>query len=99
RDFHVTGVQTCALPIYPPTADPSTGRLYASHRRSCSAAGYLGPTDGVDVDDPSYAGVSEGGATPNETPTTGRTVAAWAPVAGAQIGRASCRERERSAEV
>ncbi|MQA89042.1 MAG: PQQ-binding-like beta-propeller repeat protein [Gemmatimonas sp.] len=68
---------------HPPTADPSTGMLYASHRRTCSAAGYLGPTNGEDVDDPSYASVTEGGATPNETPTTGRTVAAWAPVAGA----------------
>lgn len=68
---------------HPPTADPSTGMLYASHRRTCAAAGYLGPTNGVDVDDPSYATVAEGGAIPNETPTTGRTVVAWAPVAGA----------------
>lgn len=68
---------------HPPTGDPSTGMLYASHRRTCSATGYLGPTNGVDVDDPSYASVGQGGATPNETPTTGRTVVAWAPVAGA----------------
>jgi glucose dehydrogenase len=68
---------------HPPTADPETGILYASHRRTCSATGYLGPTNGVDVDDPSYATVGQGGATPNETPTTGRTVVAWAPVAGA----------------
>src|SRR5690606_18548295 len=26
RDFHVTGVQTCALPIYPPPAPAPTGR-------------------------------------------------------------------------
>lgn len=69
---------------HPPVADPSTGMLYASHRRSCTAAGYLGPTKGIDVDDPSYASPGQpGGATPNETPTTGTTVAAWAPVAGA----------------
>jgi glucose dehydrogenase len=69
---------------HPPAADPSTGRLYASHRRTCNAAGYLAPTNGIDVDDPSYAHPDQlGGATPNETPTTGRTVVAWRPVAGA----------------
>jgi glucose dehydrogenase len=69
---------------HPPTADPSTGMLYAAHRRNCSATGYLAPTDGVDEDDPTYAYPDQlGGATPNETPTTGRTVVAWRPVAGA----------------
>ncbi|MEX2583644.1 MAG: PQQ-binding-like beta-propeller repeat protein [Gemmatimonadota bacterium] len=68
---------------HPPTGDPSTGMLYASHRRNCSATGYLGPTNGVDEDNPSYAAVTEAGATPNETPTTGTTVVEWAPVAGA----------------
>ena len=37
------------------------------------------PTGGVDEDDPNYAVPGETGATPNSTPTTGTTVAAWLP--------------------
>ena len=37
------------------------------------------PTGGVDADDPTYAVRSDTGATPNRTPTTGTTVAAWLP--------------------
>ena len=69
---------------HPPVADPTTGMMYASHRRSCAAAGFLGPTNGLDVDNPSYATPGQpGGATPNETPTTGKTVVAWKAVPGA----------------
>ena len=64
---------------HPPVADPSTGIMYASHRRGCSAPGFMAPTGGVDEDDPSYAAPGAGGATPNSTPTTGTTVAAWLP--------------------
>src|SRR5690606_40980452 len=36
RDFHVTGVQTCALPIWPPPAGPpaSGDGPAAAHRKS-----------------------------------------------------------------
>ena len=64
---------------HPPVADPSTGIMYASHRRTCNAPGFMAPTGGVDEDDPSYAVPGETGATPNSTPTTGTTVAAWLP--------------------
>lgn len=37
------------------------------------------PTGGVDEDNPNYAAPGAGGATPNSTPTTGTTVAAWLP--------------------
>ena len=37
---------------HPPVADPSTGMMYASHRRTCSAPGFMRPTNGVDVDNP-----------------------------------------------
>ena len=37
------------------------------------------PTGGVDRDNPNYAQPGAGGATPNTTPTTGTTVAAWLP--------------------
>ncbi len=64
---------------HPPAGDPSTGLMFASHRRSCNAPQFMRPTGGVDEDDPDYATPGPGGATPNTTPTTGTTVAAWLP--------------------
>ena len=64
---------------HPPVADPSTGLMYASHRRGCSAPSFMAPTGGVDVDNPNYAVPSTTGATPNTTPTTGTTVVPWLP--------------------
>ena len=64
---------------HPPVADPSTGLMYVSHRRTCSAPTFMAPTGGVDVDNPSYAVPGASGATPNTTPTTGTTVVAWLP--------------------
>ncbi|MDA1092602.1 MAG: PQQ-binding-like beta-propeller repeat protein [Acidobacteria bacterium] len=64
---------------HPPVADPSTGLMFSSHARTCSALPFMAPTGGVDEDDPSYAVPGVGGATPNETPTTGTTVVAWLP--------------------
>ena len=61
---------------HPPVADPSTGLMFASHRRRCFAPTFMAPTGGVDEDDPNYAVPSATGATPNSTPTT---VAAWLP--------------------
>ncbi|MSR19785.1 MAG: hypothetical protein EXR91_02235 [Gemmatimonadetes bacterium] len=66
---------------HPPVADPTTGMMYASHSRNCSAPGFMEPTGGVDVDDPNYATPVDG-ALPNTTPTTGTTVAAWLPGGG-----------------
>ena len=64
---------------HPPVADPSTGLMYASHRRTCNAPTFMAPTGGVDVDNPNYATPGAGGATPNSTPTTGTTVVAYLP--------------------
>jgi len=64
---------------HPPVADPNTGMMYVSHHRTCTAPGFMAPTGGVDEDDPSYAVPGETSATPNSTPTTGTTVAAWLP--------------------
>ena len=64
---------------HPPVADPSTGFMYASHRRNCFTPPFLAPTGGVDEDDPDYAVPGAGGATPNSTPTTGTTVSDWLP--------------------
>ena len=64
---------------HPPVADPSTGMMFNSHRRGCNAPSFMRPTGGVDEDNPDYARPGPGGATPNSTPTTGTTVAAWLP--------------------
>lgn len=69
------------LNIYhPPVADSSTGIMYASHRRTCSAPRFLAPTNGVD-EERGLPGRSPEAWRGRErhTPTTGTTVAAWAP--------------------
>ena len=65
--------------MHPPVADPGTGLLFTSNRRTCTAPSFMAVTGGVDTDDPTYPARSETGATPNRTPTTGTTVAAWLP--------------------
>jgi quinoprotein glucose dehydrogenase len=67
---------------HPPVADPSTGMMYNSHHRNCFAPGFMRATNGVDRDNPNYPEPGEGGVTPNSTPTTGKTVAAWLPGGG-----------------
>ncbi len=69
---------------HPPVADPTTGMMYVSHVRSCSAPGFLAPTGGVDEEVADFAGPNEAGATPNVTPTTGVTVVPWAPGGGSE---------------
>ena len=69
------------LNIYHPSiADPTTGIMYASHNRGCSAPRFMVPTEGVDVER-GLPGMSEESWRGRErhTPTTGTTVAAWAP--------------------
>jgi len=77
------GVNTNHAPI----ADPTTGIMYASHNRSCSAPGFMEPTGGVAEDNQDYAVPGAGGAVPNSTPTTGTTVAAWLPGGGPEERR------------
>jgi len=68
---------------HPPTADPMTGIMYASHTRNCSAPAFMEPTGGVDEPKENYAQPGDGYyATPNYTPTTGTTVSAWLPGGG-----------------
>ncbi|MGH2400487.1 MAG: hypothetical protein ACRDF6_11650, partial [bacterium] len=67
------------LNIYhPPVADPTTGIMYASHQRGCSAPSYLVPSGGVD-EMRGLPGRSEEiwRGRERHTPTTGTTVAAW----------------------
>ena len=75
------------LNIYhPPVADPTTGIMYASHRRTCSAPRFMEPTNGVD-EERGLPGYSEEAWRGRErhTPTTGATVAAWAPGMGREF--------------
>ncbi len=64
---------------HPAVADATTGIMYASHRRTCSATPFLVPTNGVDEERTEVAGMSEEAWRGRErvTPTTGTTVAAW----------------------
>src|SRR5690606_39738624 len=81
RDFHVTGVQTCALPIW--TVKPD--------QRENLAPGILALGDGEFAVEVHGAGRATGGIAPG--PALRRIV----ETAGAdQIGRASCRERVES---
>ncbi len=65
---------------HPPVADPTTGIMYASHNRACSAPQFLVPTNGVD-EPRGLPGLSAEAWRGRErhTPTTGTTVAAYAP--------------------
>lgn len=69
------------LNIYhPPVANPTTGIMYASHRRGCSAPAFMEPTNGAD-EERGLPGMSAEAWRGRErhTPTTGTTVAPWAP--------------------
>jgi glucose dehydrogenase len=65
---------------HPPVADPTTGMMYASHRRGCSAPGFMVPTNGMDEERglPQQSAESWRGRE-RHTPTTGTTVARFAP--------------------
>jgi len=84
----ILGYVRCASGVnipHPPVADPTTGIVYSSHARSCGTTGYMGPTHGVDVDNPDFAQASaeDWRGRDRSTPTTGRTVVDWLPVPGA----------------
>src|SRR5690606_40518674 len=81
RDFHVTGVQTCALPIFSIMANLPIDRERLALRavvHSASEGGYI-DNAGRGETDVNRVGVNGGRAT-----------LLWAP--DDEIGRASCRE-------
>src|SRR5690606_39350381 len=81
RDFHVTGVQTCALPIWP--SGPCTGSTTtATETATDSSSTPLAPRT---------ASSTRGGRIPG-TASASRTEPSPSPPS--QIGRASGRERE-----
>src|SRR5690606_40138771 len=84
RDFHVTGVQTCALPISCGRPRIRGGRSPGVFGRSNSPRKFTGPP-GLS---PTVQGTDRIGRTPG-TPAP----SAWPRRHLAEIGRASCRER------
>src|SRR5690606_39826219 len=86
RDFHVTGVQTCALPIYDAEAD----RYVGAGRRG--GPGAADPRGGAECLEPVVVGPARGQARRVDVhgvvPRNGGD-----RVALRGIGRASCRER------
>src|SRR5207302_5889863 len=87
RDFHVTGVQTCALPILRPNA--LDGVEHFGGRRGVALNGNQCPELIVDL---RQRGPAAGILAHLERLRRGRAAAA-----GSEIGRASCRERVWSA--
>src|SRR5690625_7696108 len=89
RDGHVTGVQTCALPISPeqahaqPVQEPPT-----SHQEESPEDSPAGPRDYQVADE-----IVEDFQPPEPQPIASRSPRAVLSWFGVKIGRASCRER------
>src|SRR5262249_58666745 len=95
RDWSVTGVQTCALPIFPNLESRATGCLFSASRVVVVAppleneAGAW-PLPGR-ADPPSGGGGA--GSLPPQIPAVSHTPR---HTRGSEIGRASCREKGES---
>ena len=82
HDHQYRNVVGCmgGLNIYHPSvADPTTGIMYASHNRVCSAPAFMVPTNGVDEERGLPRQAAGWRGRERHTPTTGTTVAEWAP--------------------
>src|SRR3989454_6552841 len=77
RDYKVTGVQTCALPISSGPGPGVRGHGARTTRRRC----------------PSRSSPGGGRGSPRRSPTRGGRGGSRRRPAGREIGRASCRER------
>src|SRR5207302_8160149 len=90
RDFHVTGVQTCALPIFAFRGAEGVGLT--------DKTSYFAHVDGnkvslYDTLDHAKAGGTDGRADLTEAKEPSGAYTLTAGVGGGKIGRASCRER------
>jgi quinoprotein glucose dehydrogenase len=83
---NVVGCQGGLNIYHPAVADSTTGIMYASHKRGCTAPSFMIPTNGVD-EERGLPRQEAGGWRGRErhTPTTGTTVAAWAPGRGGAL--------------
>src|SRR5690606_40561848 len=95
RDFHVTGVQTCALPIYQPHNPTNSGPA------PCGPALASVPEPAVTTPGNSGFSGADPAATPQDNQSNRYKVCALdLPPVGpdgceTEIGRASCREGEK----
>src|SRR5690606_40245194 len=83
RDFHVTGVQTCALPIFLQCADGP--RAAGAHRSAPARAPRTAVSTDGDAGDVHEAGAERGRLVSKS--------GEWLGCATPEIGRASCRGR------
>src|SRR5207302_7240650 len=90
RDFHVTGVQTCALPICPPASCRAVAAalVATAEWRCCPQIPLDTSPRGLLVPAPCRA--------PSQPPAHCSVRTRPDSARGAQIGRASCRERVKS---
>src|SRR5690606_40570574 len=99
RDFHVTGVQTCALPIYHFVSSsrnyPSRDRMYINNfYRMSPMAGNLGGLGGY------YSPLwTNPYFRPGQTTSEYKFLSAQLMLLDEKIGRASCRERVEILDV
>src|SRR5690606_41020679 len=83
RDFHVTGVQTCALPICSTSSGPGRAGSWRGVRRGFESFTHLGGVVSTD----------EVGRSPRERHRGAHANRTLRVLLLPQIGRASCRER------
>src|SRR5690606_41210903 len=96
-DFHVTGVQTCALPISAPPLllEPvGLGSGEGLHERGLAVVDVSGGGDHVHARTASTIASSSAGSTASRS-SSSRPSRTW-PTTGRGIGRAACREAAES---
>src|SRR5690606_39781893 len=92
RDFHVTGVQTCALPIYWVEVYRSFGQPVAALADFLDVDGIIVSSDDPGLTDQRFQ-VLQSAIEKNIRPVQGRKIIVTRSQIGPEIGRASCRER------
>src|SRR5690606_39381226 len=98
RDFHVTGVQTCALPIYLENA--AAQRHFVRVRMAADVSGCFVDGDVVVGMELARSDISRNAAADDGDLHSGTARGASSGQrCGTQIGRASCREREEGSAV
>src|SRR5690606_40375220 len=99
RDFHVTGVQTCALPILPDYLGKTTLLLQQSKQKAFFLQGQGGIDLLSNIESQIRSVSSERRLMPSPDRLESMASAKVLTAAGHEIGRASCRDRVKVAVV